>query len=599
MVDKITFINVSYKPSLLARFVLANALVNMSFVSWAQTNPTEQIDKQQQNLLQEQQKRQQDRIDEQLRRQQAQQIERQTTFTEAPLNAINKPSNHDADSLNACFTIQSVHIQTTSTALSNHSTIKQLQQSALSFISQQPKSCLTAYRLIDLQNMLTNQLIEQGDITSRIVVPNQNIATGQLILEWQPGLVSRIESGVDAIGLSSMLMPVQEGRIYNQRDTDQALENLKRLSSQSQATIDLKPAEQTNGTVVQYVLGKTVFKDRIHGSIGIDNSGSKETGEYQSNASISMDSPLGLYDQLMVNLGSNTNVNNKHYNNRSNGIYWDVPVGYFGLQFGATQSRYLQVLPGYVSDLSYTGKTREHFINLSYVAYRNGSNKGTLNAKLSRKRSYSYIDGTEIDVQRKDYIYADLGWEHRYYRGNQQYSIGLNYKTSLPKLSNGVGFIYGEPNWNGKFTVWSLNANASIPFALGKSQWRYSGTLKAQYSHHPLPNAEFFSIGNRYNVRGTDETYGLSAEDGLMIRNDLAYVYGQGQHQAYVGLDWGITHGPSAYHAQGRSMAGTVIGIKGYYHMLSYDLAMGYPIHRPKKVHQAGPHLTGSISLQF
>lgn len=598
MTKKVVFTRIICKPSLLTRFVFVNVLMNTSCASWAQINPAELIDKQHQALIQEQLKQQQDRMDEQRRRQQEQQAERQTTFTELPLNTTPQASNNQS-APSPCFSIHTIYVHALPERFSNHSTGRQLKRSAINYINQQPKQCLNSDSLVDLQNALTNQLIEQGDLTSRIAIPNQNIATGQLTLDWQPGFVSKVQSSDHPIGLSSLLMPHQVNRIYNQRDTDQALENLKRLSSQSQATIDLKPAEQTNGTIVQYVLGKTAFKDRIHGSIGIDNSGSKDTGMYQSNASISIDSPLGVYDQLTMNLGSNANLNNKNYNNRSNGVYWDVPIGYFGLQLGATQSRYLQVLPGYVSDLSYTGKTREHFINLTYVAYRNSHSKGTFNAKLARKRSYSYIDGTEIDVQRKDYVYAELGWEHRYYRGNQQYTLGINYKTSLPRLSNSVGFIYGEPDWQGKFAVWSLNANASIPFTLGATQWRYSGTLKAQYGRRPLPGNEYFSIGSRYNVRGTDETYGLSAEDGLMIRNDLAYVYGQGLHQAYVGLDWGIVHGPSASSAQGRSMAGAVMGVKGYYKMLSYDFTMGYPIHRPKRVHQAGPQFTGSISLQF
>ena len=307
---------------------------------------------------------------------------------------------------------------------------------------------------------------------------------------------------------------------------------------------------------------------------------------------------MGLYDQLTLNVGNNANATQNRYNNRSNGIYWDVPLGYVGLQLGATSSSYLQTLPGYVSDLSYTGQTREHFINLSDVIYRNSNSKGTLNLKLARKRSDSYIDGTEIDVQRKDYLYAELGWTHRYYRADQQYTLGLNYKTGLPELSNVTGYVYGEPDWNGQFTVWTLNASASIPFQFGHTQWHYNGTLKVQRGSRSLPASEYFSIGNRYTVRGTDETYGLSAEDGLLLRNDIAYRYAPNQH-IYLGLDWGLTHGPSVSHAQGRSMAGAVIGAKGYYKGLSYDLNAGYPIHRPKRVHQNGPAITGSLSYSF
>ena len=282
-------------------------------------------------------RQQQDRMDAQRQQQQEEQTRRQGTLKGTPAPITAPISSTVVDTNSPCFIINSIAWQT-STTDKHKRPLDRLKQQAEDFVSRQPKRCLNNNQLIDLHNSLTEWLLNQGYLTSRIGIPNQNIATGTLTLEWQPGIVSQIDTVGQAIGSTRMLMPRQIGHIYNQRDTDQALENLKRLSSQSQATIDLTPAEQQNSTILHYQLGQTRLKDRINGSIGIDNSGNTGSGRYQANASITIDSPLGLYDQLTLNVGNNANATQNRYNNRSNGIYWDVPLGYVGLQLGATRS---------------------------------------------------------------------------------------------------------------------------------------------------------------------------------------------------------------------------------------------------------------------
>lgn len=465
------------------------------------------------------------------------------------------------------------------------------------YLYSQSKGCLTREHIIALQNQLANYLVNRGYLTSRVSVPDQNLNAGILQLTWQAGLIGGVQSDQNAIGNSAMLMPLRAGHIYNQRDWDQAIENLHRLPSQSQSKLELTPADTANTSMVVYQMASTSFKDRISGSMGVDNSGNDGSGRYQANASLSIDSPLGLYDQLTINLGNNANAGVKQYHNRNYGVYWDVPLGYANLQLAATQSNYLRTIPGYHSDLAYTGKTQEYFANLNLTAYRSEQSIGSINFKLARKRNYSYVDATELDVQRKDYLYAQLGWLHRYYYQNQQYHIGVDYKFALPGESQSMGFIYGQPQWDGNFNVLTLNAGARIPFQWNKQIWRYATTFKIQKGSRPLPDTELFTLGSRYNVRGTDEQYGLSAENGLLWRNELNWLY-KNALQPYAGLDWGITHGASASPV-GRALAGAVLGIRGQYRSINYDLAMGYPIYKPTLFTQRGPSVTGSLNYTF
>ena len=184
---------------------------------------------------------------------------------------------------------------------------------------------MTREHIIALQNQLANYLVNRGYLTSRVSVPDQNLNAGILQLTWQAGLIGGVQSDQNAIGNSAMLMPLRAGHIYNQRDWDQAIENLHRLPSQSQSKLELTPADTANTSMVVYQMASTSFKDRISGSMGVDNSGNDGSGRYQANASLSIDSPLGLYDQLTINLGNNANAGVKQYHNRNYGVYWDVP----------------------------------------------------------------------------------------------------------------------------------------------------------------------------------------------------------------------------------------------------------------------------------
>ena len=191
-------------------------------------------------------RQQQDRMDAQRQRQQQQQQQqarRQGTFKALPAPTPPSTSTPIVDPSSPCFTITNIAWQTSATD-KHKRPLDRLKHQAEDFISRQPKLCLNNNQLIDLHNNLNEWLLNQGYLTSRIGIPNQNIATGTLTLEWQPGIVSQIDTVGQVIGSTRMLMPRQIGHIYNQRDTDQVLENLKRLSSQSQATIDLTPAEE-------------------------------------------------------------------------------------------------------------------------------------------------------------------------------------------------------------------------------------------------------------------------------------------------------------------------------------------------------------------
>ena len=547
---------------------------------------------------------------EQLEQQRAQQIQQQeqraSQLNKPPAETLPPQTQPTYPSNDTCFPIQKIYWNQSDVPPPRY--LRNQVQAAIIDEYARPQ-CMNQAQLIALQKNLNNSLIEHGHITSKVSFPSQNIATGTLTIDWYPGVVSKVTYDTNKgkpIGSLSTLYPWQEGRLYNQRHADQALENLKRLGSQGNASIELKPGAQPGSSDIQYSIEPQPYYKRIHGSVGIDNSGSDSTGQYQGNASLTIDSPLYLNDQLTLNYNRNTDVSADQHNTKSLGAYWDVNFGYLNLNLGYTRSTYLRTEPGLntpeviTEDTALEGKSQDYYIGLGYMLYRDSHSKLQLTTKLGRKASHTYYNQTENPYQMRDYAYLDSGLNYTLYRKDQQYTLSANLRQNLPQHSKAVGEIYGYPDWNGKWRVYTINATANIPFKFKEYAFRYNSSLKLQHGERPLPASEHMSIGSRYTVRGFDETFSLSAEDGLVWRNELAYLYGANQaQQIYLGLDYGVIHGPATQEAAGNSLAGAALGVRGSWHGIGYDLALGMPLHKPTYLKTDTPAVYGSLNWSF
>jgi hemolysin activation/secretion protein len=120
-----------------------------------------------------------------------------------------------------------------------------------------------------------------------------------------------------------------------------------------------------------------------------------------------------------------------------------------------------------------------------------------------------------------------------------------------------------------------------VPFAIASAQLRYLGVLRGQWNQTPLVPQDRFAIGGRYSVRGFDGESVLLAEHGWLIRNDLGVALGHSGQELYLGVDYGEVGGPSSRFLLGDRLAGAVIGVRGGYKTLSYDLFVGQPLYKP------------------
>lgn len=456
--------------------------------------------------------------------------------------------------------------------------------------------CVGALGLRAFQDHLTRQLIARGYITSRVLIPEQNLSGGRLQVQVIPGRIGQLVDQGDPPGLHRTVWPAASGDLLNQRDLDQALENIRRLPSQQAVEFDLVPGAKLGDTDL---LIKHAPIKRWRGSLSLDNSGAESTGKYQLGGVLSVDSPLHLYDSLTLSLNSNADVGNSALGTRASSLNWSVPLGYWSFLVGANQSSYKQTVAAFAGNNIYGGRSHGLELGVGYVAYRTSTAKGSAQVKLNRKVSRSHIDDVEIEVQYRDVVGYELSFSHRHYIGARTVELGLGIKGSLPGQSSAPGLIIGAPEWDGRYQFETAHASLTLPFrALGQTL-RYQASLRFQHASTLLPVFELFSIGNRYSVRGFDGAATLAAENGVTWRNDLTWSLGASGQELYLALDAGRVGGSSAASLLGKSLAGAALGWRGRWSRFNYDMTVGRALSKPAGFNTSPSTVTVSAGADF
>lgn len=241
-----------------------------------------------------------------------------------------------------------------------------------------------------------NAILARGYVTTRVLVEAQNLASGTLTLSVLPGRIRQIRfaPGTDGRATRWNAVPARPGHLLNLRDTEQALENFKRVPS-AEADIQIEPAEGANarpGESDLVVRWKQGFPIRV--SASLDDSGSKATGKHQGSLTLSYDHWWTLNDLFYVSV--NRNVDHGSGVGGTHGLvaHYSIPFGYWLLSTTASNSTYRQSVAGLNQDYVYSGSTRNREVKLARLVYRDASRKSTLSLRGWTRSSQNFVDDT-------------------------------------------------------------------------------------------------------------------------------------------------------------------------------------------------------------
>lgn len=478
--------------------------------------------------------------------------------------------------------------------------------------------CMAVADIHAIATRVQNRLIDKGYVTSRIMVGNQNLAGGELRLTLIPGRIAQVvvntanskvpvyvkQTNTAYPAILDTALTTKTGKLLNIRDLETTLENFKRVPS-ADANFKIAPSIEDNIGFSDILIDYTQHR-RIRGSLSIDDSGSKSTGKYQGVATLSLDN-LANYNDLFYlsfgrDLGNQINDDKDYPSNMSKGsknysIGYVLPIKNSLLQLNANHYTYHQTVAGSNQDYVYGGKSNQYTAKLSHLVHRDARSKSHVYTSGYVKSQESDIDGTTIDVQTRKTAGYLFGISHEITFGkqaNHSLSTDISYKrgtaafNALPSPeelfdegSARVGIYQLTLGLVSRYNP--IIRNKPLPIV-------HSTTLKAQYATDSLTPDLKMAIGGRYTVRGFDGERSLSADNGVLLKQDLSFYpsflnqqqttkqststnqnnsqNSQSNHAIYLGLDAGyITNHDKSQNELllGQHLAGAAIGIKGQY----------------------------------
>jgi hemolysin activation/secretion protein len=292
---------------------------------------------------------------------------------------------------------------------------------------------------------------------------------------------------------------------------------------------------------------------------------------------------LALNDLFYVSLNQDVgNGDSALRGTRGHTVHYSIPWGYGMLGLTGSEFQYHQSVAGLNQTYRYSGQSANQDIQLSRLVYRDATQKTTLHLRGWVRRSRNFIDDTEVEVQRRQMAGWELGASHRMFiaaailEGNAAYRRGTGAFGALPAPEESFG------EGSSRMKLLTAELSLDLPFTLGDTRLRYLGVLRGQWNGTALVPQDRFSIGGRYTVRGFDGENTLAADRGWLVRNDLGLLLGASGAQAYLGIDYGEVAGPSAERLLGKRLAGAVIGLRGGYKGVSYDIFLGQALQKPE-----------------
>ncbi len=428
---------------------------------------------------------------------------------------------------------------------------------------------------------LQNALIARGYTTTRVLAEPQNLQGGTLSLTLVPGRIGQILWAADS-GLRGSrwnTVAARTGDLLNLRDIEQTLENFKRIPS-AEADIQIKPGTEP-GTSDLVIAHQQPMPFRL--SATADDSGSPRTGKYQGSLTLSYDNWWTLSDLFYVTLlhdlgGADPGASGT----RGRIVHYSVPFGYWLLALTHSNNSYHQTVAGANQSYLYSGNSRNTEANLSRIVHRDALGKTTLGLKGFQRSSNNAIDDAEVEVQRRVVGGLEWGLNHRRSWRGGSLGVGANYRIGTGAWGS---LPAPEEKWGegtSRMRLWLLDAFVQQSFVLAGQTLTYSGNWRSQYNKTPLTPQDRMVIGGRFTVRGFDGLSVLSAERGWLLRNEVSTSLSP-SIQGYIGIDSGHVSGPSAAQLVGQNLTGGVLGLRGQWARVRYEVFAGQPLSKPDR----------------
>ena len=444
-----------------------------------------------------------------------------------------------------------------------------------------------------LIHAMNQSLMARGFSTSRIVVPEQNLSSGELRLVLQIGYIGtvRFAEGGDTLYWKN-LFPFHEGDILNVRDIEQGIEQAKRLPSQD-ISVQLLPSNQQQRTDVVLTVKRG---KNFYGTISLDDSGLEDTGKLQWYTSIGIDQPFHKNDMLRIGMNLDGAHDGYEKGTRGHNISYTYPYGRHTFSFSYQRSKYHQTVESIPYNFISAGDSNISTLSWDYVLHRSTAMKTSMDIRLRKRNSHNFLNDVELPIQAMHQTSMEVGYAERLYIDRDTLYFRLAHRFGLGWLGAQKEKPYDDDPKT-LYRMWLLDIDFVHPFEFSHRPATFTTSFHGQYTMDDmrLYGVDMISMGNRYTVRGFDGEVTLMGTNGWYLRNEFASRFPKQKAELYLGLDVGAVYGYGTEVYNGHVIAGTVLGLRGAMDALSYDVFAAAPIQKPEGFHT--PDVTYGFSL--
>lgn len=445
--------------------------------------------------------------------------------------------------------------------------------------------CLGLSDLNRLLEQLTLLYVDKGYIASRAFLPEQDLADGTLEIVVVEGRLEDIVFDGKPNGYTSEIrtaFPDVLGKPVNLRAIEQGLDQLNRLRT-NHATIALEAGEAPGTSILSVTRNR---RKKEYATLGFDNLGGSSTGRYQSRIDLGIEDLLHLNDAWYFGYQRSMERNPLYFSDVPNGDNYSagfsMPYGYWRFALDGAWSGYKTQIPGTLSAIDTSGRSRSIAVNVSRVVHRDRNSITSLSGKLGWKRNENFILGNRLEVSSRDLSSATLELLHsrRLWGGQLFASASYHQGLTLFGAFDDDDAPAGSPK--GQFHRTDVALSYFKPFKIASLGATYSGQLSGQYSPDLLFGSEQLSYGGYASVRGVRESV-LFGNRGLLMRNELALQLPQsgdprlvktfGQIETYAALDYARIFAEQALGIAGGNLTGASIGLRGRGEHFGFDLS--------------------------
>lgn len=424
---------------------------------------------------------------------------------------------------------------------------------------------------------INQRLLSLGYITSRAVLPEQDLSKGILNIFVQEGRIEEIifPSNFDRYMWTSAF-PMTKGDLINMRDLEQAVDQLNRLSSVT-VKMSIEPGRGEGFSNIKMAVEEIKAWEI---DISLDDAGGESTGKNQLTVGATIDNFIGVLDTLSYSKTLDLN-DNKESDSLSDSFSLNIPVGYWSIDFANSNFFYHQKVIGSVQSFKNSGKGHDSSIKVTQVFFRDNSYKLSWFTGLFKRQRRNYIDDTEVEIQSRDLTNALLGFGFRKYIGSSVLDFNIELEKgvdlfSAEELDKNASSDEAQPDYE----RFGFSGLFSTPFLFIDKQYNLTSQLSFQYSPTPIYSLDWMSNGGRYSVRGFASNDGLSAERGWLMKHDISTQLAifDASITPYVGIDVGGVSGEGAEGIDEKTLIGVTFGLKGNLLKAKYDAFISQPI---------------------